>query len=68
MTYVSSYHSDHAHAIPAPLSNLDRECRSLIKHMLDPDPATRWGVEECLKDPWLRGIDSGNDRDTSPAK
>ncbi|KAL7410157.1 kinase-like domain-containing protein [Mrakia frigida] len=57
-TYVGAYHSEHLHAIPAPLNNLAREGRSLIKHMLDPDPKTRWGIEECLKDKWLIGIDA----------
>jgi len=57
-TYVGAYHSEHVHAIPAPLSNLAREGRALIKHMLDPDPKTRWGIEECLKDKWLVGVDA----------
>jgi protein-serine/threonine kinase len=58
-TYVGTYHTEgHAHAVPAPLNNLPREARALIKHMLDPDPKQRWGIEECLKDKWLQGIDS----------
>ena len=48
----------HPHPTPAPLNNLiPRECRSVIKHMLDPDPKTRWGVDEALKDKWLSGIE-----------
>lgn len=45
------------HPTPPPLNNLvPRECRSVIKHMLDPDPKTRWGIEEVLKDKWLAGV------------
>ena len=45
-------------SIPAPLNNLvPRECRTVIKHMLDPDPKTRWGVDEALKDKWLAGVE-----------
>lgn len=57
-TYVAAYHGEHAHTVPAPLNNLPREARALIKHMLDPDPKTRWGIEECLKDKWLVGVDA----------
>ncbi|RXK35630.1 HAL protein kinase [Tremella mesenterica] len=42
---------------PPPLNNLvPRECRNVIRHMLDPDPKTRWGVDEALKDKWLMGV------------
>ena len=45
------------HPTPPPLNNLvPRECRTVIKHMLDPDPKTRWGIEEVLKDKWMMGI------------
>lgn len=45
------------HPTPPPLNNLvPRECRTVIKHMLDPDPKTRWGIEEALKDRWLAGV------------
>lgn len=44
-------------ASPAPLSNLvPRECRSIIKRMLDPNPATRATTEEVLLDPWFESI------------
>ncbi|KAK4686700.1 hypothetical protein P7C73_g3421, partial [Tremellales sp. Uapishka_1] len=68
-TYTSQYHPPPPTAnppngaaptpstTPAPLNNLiPRECRSVIKHMLDPDPKTRWGIEEALKDKWIQGI------------
>lgn len=43
---------------PAPLNNLvPRECRNVIKHMLDPDPKTRWGIDEALKDKWVNSIE-----------
>ncbi|WVO15291.1 hypothetical protein L204_102947 [Cryptococcus depauperatus] len=42
---------------PSPINNLvPRECRNVVKHMLDPDPKTRWSVEEALKDKWLTAI------------
>lgn len=42
---------------PAPLNNLvPRECRTVIKHMLDPDPKTRWNIDDALKDKWLASI------------
>ena len=43
---------------PPPLNNLvPRECRNVIKHMLDPDPKVRWGVDEALKDKWLASVE-----------
>ena len=46
------------HPTPPPLNNLvPRECRLLVKHMLDPDPKTRWGVDELLKDKWMTGVE-----------
>jgi len=63
-TYLNSYHPKHPlqegerHPTPAPLNNLiPRECRNVIKHMLDPDPKTRWSVDEALKDKWLAGVE-----------
>ncbi|WVQ75449.1 hypothetical protein IAR50_005074 [Cryptococcus sp. DSM 104548] len=45
------------HGTPSPLNNLiPRECRNVVKHMLDPDPKSRWTVEEALKDKWLAGV------------
>ena len=29
----------------------------VIKHMLDPDPKTRWGIDEALKDKWVTAIE-----------
>lgn len=44
-------------ASPAPLSNLvPRECRSIIKKMLDPDPKTRATTEDVQRDPWFSAI------------
>lgn len=44
-------------ASPPPLSNLvPRECRAIIKRMLDPDPKTRVGTEEVMADSWVQGI------------
>lgn len=42
---------------PAPLSNLvPRECRQIIKRMLDPDPKTRATTEQVANDPWFKAI------------
>ncbi|GAA6033805.1 hypothetical protein JCM8097_000350 [Rhodosporidiobolus ruineniae] len=42
---------------PAPLNNITpRECRSLIRRMLDPDPKTRATTDEIMNDPWFKGI------------
>ncbi|ORY26238.1 kinase-like domain-containing protein [Naematelia encephala] len=60
-TYSSQYHAknDAGNAMmPPPLNNLiPRECRNVLKHMLDPDPKARWGIDEALKDKWLAGIE-----------
>lgn len=61
-TYIQQYQTKveaGAHQpTPPPINNLvPRECRSIIKHLLDPDPKTRWGVDEALKDKWLVGIE-----------
>ncbi|GAA5906605.1 uncharacterized protein JCM6883_004531 [Sporobolomyces salmoneus] len=43
---------------PPPLSNLvPRECRSIIRRMLDPDPKTRATTEVILNDPWFNRIE-----------
>lgn len=52
--YVQMYSTT---ASPAPLSNLvPRECRAVIKKMLDPDPKTRATTEMINNDPWFAGI------------
>lgn len=61
-TYLQQYHpkgeTGQSHPTPPPLNNLvPRECRGVIKHMLDPDPKTRWTVDEALQDKWLAGIE-----------
>ncbi|GAA6004248.1 hypothetical protein JCM10207_002504 [Rhodosporidiobolus poonsookiae] len=43
---------------PAPISNLvPRECRSLIRRMLDPDPKSRATIDEILSDSWFAAIE-----------
>lgn len=59
--YLKEYHhkseSGKEHT-PPPLNNLvPRECRAVLKHMLDPDPKTRWGIDEALKDKWLASVE-----------
>lgn len=65
-TYMQQYKPQHVvdasggthHPTPPPLNNLiPRECRGVIKHMLDPDPKTRWTVDEALKDKWLGNVE-----------
>ncbi|WVR09134.1 hypothetical protein IAU60_006196 [Kwoniella sp. DSM 27419] len=64
-TYLDQYKTNVANiaageksSTPAPLNNLiPRECRSVIRHMLDPDPKARWGVDEALKDKWVASIE-----------
>lgn len=62
-TYLSQYYPSGARpegapACPAPLNNLiPRECRHVVKHMLDPDPKTRWTVDEALKDKWMQSVE-----------
>jgi len=61
-TYLSQYYPSGARpegapACPTPLNNLiPRECRHVIKHMLDPDPKTRWTVDDALKDKWVQSV------------
>lgn len=59
-TYRSQYGigtTESASATPPPLNNLiPRECRNMIKHMLDPDPKTRWSIDEALQDKWMKSI------------
>lgn len=44
-------------ASPPPLSNLvPRECRAIIRRMLDPNPKTRATTESILADPWFSAI------------
>jgi serine/threonine protein kinase len=68
MTYVGAYlDAEHSHTIPAPINQLPKETRHVIKHMLDPDPATRWSVEECLKDKWVQTIAQPDGTNAAPS-
>ncbi|GAA5934310.1 uncharacterized protein JCM15063_004536 [Sporobolomyces koalae] len=54
--YVQLYST--SSSTPPPLSNLvPRECRSIIRRMLDPDPKTRATTETILNDPWFSKIE-----------
>ncbi|GAA6063218.1 hypothetical protein JCM10212_002440 [Sporobolomyces blumeae] len=54
--YLQLYHT--SSSTPPPLSNLvPRECRSIIRRMLDPDPKTRATTEVILADPWFNRIE-----------
>lgn len=52
--YLASYATTLS---PAPLGNLvPRECRAVIKKMLDPDPKKRVGVLDILNEEWVKQI------------
>jgi protein-serine/threonine kinase len=42
---------------PPPLGNLPRECRPVIKRMLDPDPKTRATTDIIVKDKWFESVE-----------
>lgn len=43
---------------PQPLHNLmPKECHSIMKSMLNPDPAKRPTIEQVLKDEWIESIE-----------
>lgn len=43
---------------PPPVSNIvPRECRSVIRRMLDPDPRSRLTTDEVIADPWFAAIE-----------
>jgi len=43
---------------PAPLGNLHpKECRAIIKKMLDPNPKTRYSMDQVLADPFMTAIE-----------
>ncbi|KAF9446868.1 Pkinase-domain-containing protein [Macrolepiota fuliginosa MF-IS2] len=45
-------------ACPPTINNLNpRQCRPLIRKMLEPDPRHRWTIEEVMKHPWVKGIE-----------
>lgn len=53
--YAQLYKS--SSSTPPPLSNLvPRECRAIVRRMLDPDPKTRVTTEEVLRDGWFDSI------------
>jgi protein-serine/threonine kinase len=57
--YVNQYAASSA---PQPLHNLmPKECHSILKKMLNPDPKMRPSVEEVLKDDWVMQIEQCQD-------
>jgi protein-serine/threonine kinase len=53
--FVQSY--PHSSA-PQPLHNLmPKECHSIIKRMLAPDPKLRPSIDDILNDPWIQAIE-----------
>jgi len=52
--FVAAYPSSPS---PPPLQALSpRDCRAVLKHMLDPLTKTRWTTDAVLKDPWFAAI------------
>ncbi len=37
--------------------DISEEARSLLKHLLEPDPSKRYSMSNITKHPWLRGMD-----------
>lgn len=53
-SYIHHYPNSPA---PPPLGNLHpKDCRTVIKKMLDPNPKTRIGMDQVLADPWMKSI------------
>lgn len=45
-------------ACPPTINNLNpRQCRPLIRKMLEPDPRHRWTIDEVMEHQWVRGIE-----------
>lgn len=54
-TYLHQYASS---LVPQPLGNLHpKDCRSIVKKMLDPSPKSRVNMDAVLADPFMKGID-----------
>lgn len=61
--YVNQYAQSSS---PQPLHNLmPKECHSILKRMLNPDPKKRPWIEEVLKDEWIMGIELCKDGKSS---
>ena len=57
--YVNQYAQ---HSAPQPLHNLmPKDCHSILKRMLNPDPKARPSIEEVLKDEWVMAIEQCQD-------
>ena len=45
-------------ATPPTIANLSpKQCRSLIRSMLEPNPKLRWTTERIMAHPWIQGIE-----------
>ncbi|KAF5356276.1 hypothetical protein D9756_004367 [Leucocoprinus leucothites] len=59
-SYLSacSSSSSSVSSCPPTINNLNpRQCRPVLRKMLEPDPSKRWSIEEVMKDPWVTKID-----------
>ena len=45
-------------ACPPTINNLSpRECRPLLRKMLEPDPKLRWTIDEIVAFPWIQKVE-----------
>lgn len=45
-------------ATPPTIANLSpKQCRPLIRAMLEPNPKSRWTTEQIMEHPWMQGIE-----------
>lgn len=45
-------------ATPSTIANLSpKQCRPLIRAMLEPNPKSRWTTEQIMAHPWIQGIE-----------
>ncbi|TFY66400.1 hypothetical protein EVG20_g4693 [Dentipellis fragilis] len=56
--YTSACANPQQTACPPTINNLSpRQCRPLIRRMLEPEPKQRALIEECMQNPWVQGIE-----------
>ncbi|KAI7872336.1 kinase-like domain-containing protein [Spinellus fusiger] len=48
---------------PGPTHSLSQECRECLAGMLDPNPTTRWTIQQALASAWMQGVETCNDGD-----
>lgn len=57
-SFSSYLHHYASSTVPPPLGNLHpKDCRAVVKKMLDPSPKGRIGMDAVLADPFMKSID-----------